>query len=112
MPVETVKQSAILIPVGNTVEVYPSLEDVPRPLRARLNDPRWEFATIVIADRRGREEINKALNGHPGALPLRFLKGAARPLSSSPRSRSHSRIWLGAILLALASAAAFLWLGR
>lgn len=115
MPVETVKQSAILIPVGDAFEFYHSLEDVPQPLRARLADPRWEFATILIADRRGRDEINKALKGHPGALPLRFLKGASRPFSSSPRprSRSRSRLWLAAgIALALASAATFILVAR
>jgi hypothetical protein len=115
MPVKTVKQSAILIPVGDALEFYHSLEDVPRALRARLADPRWEFATILIADRRGRDEINKALKGHAGALPLRFLKGSARPFSSAPQPRSSSpnRVWLAAgFLLALATAAAFLLAGR
>ncbi|MCL6506418.1 MAG: hypothetical protein K6T59_05295 [Bryobacteraceae bacterium] len=117
MPVETVKQSAILIPVGDALEFYQSLEDVPRPLRARLADPRWEFATILIADRRGRDEINKALKGHPGALSLRFLRGSARPFPSAsgpqPRCRSLSRLWLSAgILFALASVAALVLAGR
>jgi len=68
--------------------MYRSMDEVPDPLRNRLlkstNSP--NSATILIADRRGRQEIAKAMRSLSGTrqrhLMQSFLGGAAN--ASSP----------------------------
>ena len=64
MEPNTVRTSTILISVGGRTEVYRSLEQVPKPLRRRLEETTASrnSGTILIADRRGRQEILKSLN--------------------------------------------------
>src|ERR1700685_3049161 len=61
----TLKSSTIFISVGDETRVYRSVEDVPGPLRKRLEQSTngIHSATILIADRRGREEILRAIRG-------------------------------------------------
>jgi len=60
------------------------IDDVPPRLRKQLEDSTNSFnsATILIADRRGREEILRALNGLPSGLRSRL----ASSLCSNPAS--------------------------
>lgn len=89
----TVKTSTIFIAKGGKTRVYHSVNDVPLPLRKQLEDSTNGFnsATILIADRRGREEILRALSGMPSGLRSRL----AISLSSSQESmRKPSRkLW-------------------
>lgn len=57
-----VKTSAVFIASDGVSSVYPSLRDVPEPLRRRLVESTSgrNSGTILIADRRGKEEIEKA----------------------------------------------------
>lgn len=57
------KTSAVLIAAGGERQVYPSVNAVPATLRKMLQDTTSgaNSATILIADRRGKEEISKAL---------------------------------------------------
>ncbi len=57
-----VKTSAVLISSDGMQSVYPSIREVPEPLRTRLVESTTgrNSGTIVIADRRGKEEIEKA----------------------------------------------------
>jgi hypothetical protein len=57
------KTSAVLIAAGGERQVYSSVNDVPPSLRKLLQDSTSgaNAATILIADRRGKEEIAKAL---------------------------------------------------
>ncbi len=66
----TVKTSTIFISVGLKTKVYRSVDDVPPKLRRKLQETTTGLnaATILIADRRGREEIVKALQGLPSGL--------------------------------------------
>ncbi len=50
------------------------MNEVPPGLRKELEDSTNSFnsATILIADRRGREEIVRALNGMPSSLRTRL----------------------------------------
>ncbi len=66
----TVKTSTIFISVGLKTKVYRSVEDVPPKLRRKLEQSTTGLnaATILIADRKGREEIVKALQGQPSGL--------------------------------------------
>jgi len=57
------KTSAVLIAAGGERQVYRSVAEVPASLRKQLQDSTSgaNSATILIADRRGKEEIAKAL---------------------------------------------------
>jgi hypothetical protein len=57
------KTSAVLIASDGGPHVYPSVADVPTSLRRALQESTngANAATILIADRRGKEEIARAL---------------------------------------------------
>ena len=76
------KTSAVMIAAGGERQVYQSVNDVPAGLRKMLQDSTSgvNSATILIADRRGKEEIAKALErvsepapAQPANPPLRIL---------------------------------------
>lgn len=71
---EIVKTSTILISADNTEGVYHSVEEIPEPLRKRLlrSTNGVNSRTILIADRRGRQEIARALRKLPGAAQRRL----------------------------------------
>jgi hypothetical protein len=81
----TVKTSTIFIAKGGRTRVYRSVEEVPASLRKELEDSTNSFnsATILIADRRGREEIIRALNGLPSTLRSR-LASSLGPKQAGP----------------------------
>ena len=91
----TVRTSVILVAVGDRVEAYPSIKDIPPKLREKLIESTSgdDAATILIADRKGREAVQRLL----------------RKETREPRT---PRAWLptwGAILLCGAAGLA-LWL--
>lgn len=81
----TVKTSTIFIAKGGKTRVYHSVNEVPPRLRKQLEDSTNGFnsATILIADRRGREEILRALNGMPSGLRSRLASSLNSPPSSA-----------------------------
>ncbi len=84
----TVKTSTIFIAKGGRTQVYRSVKDVPPQLRKELEQSTNSFnsATILIADRRGREEILRALNGLPSRLRTRLASSLAPKSDSSVAS--------------------------
>lgn len=70
----TVKTSTIFIAKSGKTQVFRSVNDVPPKLRKELEESTNSFnsATILIADRRGREEIVRALHGLPSSLRTRL----------------------------------------
>lgn len=70
------KSSTILISTGETEAVYRSVKEIPVALRRKLlkSTNGLNSATILIADRRGREEIARAIQNLPSSLQRRFLK--------------------------------------
>jgi hypothetical protein len=81
----TVKTSTIFIAKGGKTQVYRSVSEVPPRLRKELEESTNSFnsATILIADRRGREEILRALNGLPSGLRTRLASSlASKPVVS------------------------------
>ncbi len=84
----TVKTSTIFIAKGGRTQVFRSVNDVPPQLRKELEQSTNSFnsATILIADRRGREEIMRALHGMPSGLRTRL----ATSLAPKPAAESES----------------------
>src|ERR1700676_918600 len=84
----TVKTSTIFIAKTGRTQVYRSVGEIPARLRKELEQSTNSFnsATILIADRRGREEIVKALNGLPSNLRSRLANSLA------PRPAAESRV--------------------
>jgi hypothetical protein len=98
----TVKTSTIFIAKGGRTRVYRSISEVPQRLRKELEESTNGFnsATILIADRRGRNEILRALQGLPSALRTRLAasmaptpKDAPAPKASRPLARFVRRNW-------------------
>jgi hypothetical protein len=84
----TVKTSTIFIAKNGPTQVYRSVSEIPDRLRKELEESTNSFnsATILIADRRGREEIVKALNGLPSSLRSRLAN------SLTPRPDAEAEV--------------------
>jgi hypothetical protein len=82
----TIKTSTIFIAKGGKTRVYSSVNDVPPKLRKQLEESTNGFnsATILIADRRGRDEIVRALNGLPSGLRSRLASSLGPKTSKTP----------------------------
>lgn len=88
----TVKTSTIFIAKGGKTRVYHSVNDVPPLLRKQLEDSTNGFnsRTILIADRRGREEIMRALNGMPSGLRSRLANSLDSSSGATARPERRS----------------------
>lgn len=66
----TIKRTTVYISMGDKTQVFRSPEEIPDSLRRQLADSTrgMNSATILIADRGGRAEIRKILNGKPSPL--------------------------------------------
>ena len=85
----TVKTSTIFIAKRGQTRVYRSVDEIPAKLRKELDESTNSFnsATILIADRRGREEILRALNGLPSGLRTRLASSlASKPTAPTFRT--------------------------
>jgi len=80
--------STVMISAEGTDRVYRSVEEVPQSLRTRLlkSTNGANSATILIADRRGRKEIAKAMRNLPA--------NAQRRLMQSIMAESEEMPWL------------------
>ena len=107
MPRVTVKTSTIFISVGEKTQVFRSVDDVPPPLRKQLEQSTngINSATILIADRRGREEILKAIRGLPSSVRSRLAGTATNPGATPHKAKPqqpaqwlHLRNWVELVL--------------
>ena|SRR6476646_1988587 len=100
-----VKTSTILISSGERQTVYRSVEEVPDSLKRQLirSTNGTNSATIVIADRRGRKEIAKAIRNLPAS--------ASPPPVPTPQRAKHAGVTVPQMigLLAIVLAAAIVW---
>lgn len=80
----TLKSSTIFISVGEKTSVYRSVDEVPPRLRKKLEQSTngINSATILIADRRGRQEIARAIRGLPSGMRSPLVPG--RPGAAAP----------------------------
>jgi len=103
--------STVLISAEGADRVYRSVDEVPAPLRHRLikTTNGANSATILIADRNGRKEIDKAMRKLPASAQRRFryLAPGAAP-SAEPPGRLTPRVcrWIAAAFALLALCAA------
>ena len=107
------KTSTILISDSRTDAVYRSVAEVPQRLRKRLlkYTSGMNSATILIADRRGKEELAKAIRRLPGNAQQKLLDAVFGQTSDAGLARffrPYRRTALAAALAVLASAA--IWL--
>jgi hypothetical protein len=98
--------STVLISVDGAETVYRSVEEVPARLRSQLvkctNGS--NSATILIADRRGRQEMARTLRSLPGSAQRRLAQsilGDTEPDLSSWLTRRRKQTIVGLILLCL-----------
>ena len=99
--------STVLISARGADLVYRSVDEIPAPLRTKLlqSTNSANSGTILIADRRGRKEIAKAMRNLPGAAQRR-LHGEGAPGWLTPLRK---RIISGAILALVSVLVAFLF---
>jgi hypothetical protein len=96
------KTSTIFVSVGGHTQIYRSVGDMPDTLRKRLEKTTTgsNAATILIADRNGKEELLRALQGAPASLPLRMTEDVRRKRAHQDRmDRARARRYYLEILL-------------
>jgi len=112
----TARSSTIFIATGEATRVYRSVREVPPELRRRLEKSTsgTNSATILIADKRGREELVRALQGLPSEVQSRLantLRTTHKRQSTAgtrvPPRRWRPRLWLE--LLAPAAVGMIVW---
>jgi hypothetical protein len=112
----TLKTSTIFISKGDRTRIFRSVGEIPEPLRRELEEAHNSFnsETILIADRRGREELRRELNGLPTPLRTRLGRSldppAAEPATPVPtheprRFPQPQRWWALAVPIGMALAA-------
>jgi hypothetical protein len=92
----TVKSSTIFISVGDKTQIFRSVAEVPPRLRKKLEQSTngINSATILIADRRGREEIVRAIRGLPSGVHSRFAASLRKEtVSEKPLTRRLRGLW-------------------
>jgi hypothetical protein len=90
----TVKTSTVFVSVGHETRVFRSVDEVPPEWRKRFERPKGGLKpqTILIADRKGREEILKSLQGQPSSVKTRWRASSGAPVlaAAAPGSRAAS----------------------
>ncbi len=102
----TARSSTIFIATGEETRIYTSTGEIPHDLRQKLHEftRGMNSATIFIADKRGREELLRALEGHPSEVQCRLAEMARQPESGEqPKAQSGRfplslRKWLEILL--------------
>lgn len=95
MALLTAKSSTIFISSGDdTTRVYRSVEEIPAALRRKLQDSTHGInsATILIADKRGREELVRALQGKPTQLQCRLAESIRAGQAQRPKRARAKRL--------------------
>jgi hypothetical protein len=116
----TTRSSTIFVGTSTTTQVYRSLSELPPQLRHKLQESTQSInsATILIADKRGREELIKALQGRPTDIQCRLadtVRSHRRKMKASgTRSRGlvfSLRTWMELLLPVVAGASLWLLIG-
>ncbi len=102
---ELYQTSTVFIAAGRTHTVYRSVEEVPQGLRNLLvkSTNSSNSATILIADRRGRQEVARAMRNLPGPSQRRLMRsilGSRAPTLSEWITPGRRRAIIGVVVLA------------
>lgn len=93
MTVLTGKSSTIFVSTEQGIKVYKSVHDIPRPLRRKLQESMrgMHTATILIADKRGQQELVRALQGQPSHVQCRLaqVEQAQRKTRAAAQQRAR-----------------------
>lgn len=117
MQVLTARSSTIFIATEDGTHVYRAMGEIPAGLRRKLvqSTHGLNSATILIADKRGREELVRALRGGPSDVQCRLVDNLrarqntpAAEISPKPSPLSVARNWLEFLLPLMVGAS--LWL--
>ncbi len=86
MALLTGRSSTIFIATREHTRVYNSVEQIPPPLRRKLKESTRGInsATILIADKRGREELIRALQAQPPNVQRRLAEVVGSPKPADP----------------------------
>jgi hypothetical protein len=110
--------SSVLISAGGADLVYRSVDDVPARLRSKLlkSTNGANSATILIADRRGRKEITRAMRKLPGPAQRRLMQSVLGAEASSTvlewLTPPRKRVILAMILLLALAVIGFVFIHR
>ncbi len=87
----TARSATIFIASGNETNVYRSVEEVPPDLRKKLVETTsgLNSATILIADKRGREELLRALQGGRTEIKRRLVDTMRSKQAGEARGNSR-----------------------
>ena len=115
MALLTARSSTIFIATGMGTQVFRSVDEIPPSLRRKLQESTrgLNSATILIADKRGREELVRALQGQPSEVQCRLAETIrSRQTQAAPeRTRrlpfGSIRVWVEFLLPV--AVAAMLW---
>jgi len=101
------KTSTILISSDDTESVYRDVREVPEPLRKKLyrSTTGINARTILIADRRGQQEITRALQSLPGST-----QQTAPSAAGAPPARSRLTVAQAAGILLAGATGVLAWL--
>jgi hypothetical protein len=101
--------AVVLVSSGGADLVFRSVNEVPVNLRNKLlrSTNGENSATILIADRRGRREVAKAIQALPGSAQERLVRSwlGNQPRIARPRRAAKRRAAILAVLALLAVAA-------
>jgi hypothetical protein len=116
----TARTSTIFIATDQDTRVYRSFDEIPPALRRKLQQTTrgLNSATILIADRRGRQELMGALQGRATDIHSRVLdtlraKQGISQVLAEPAAEAKAnllRLWLEVLLPCLASASLWFFL--
>jgi hypothetical protein len=91
----TAKSSTIFISAEGETKVYRSVDEVPAKMRRRLVESTQgvNAATILIADKRGREELVRALQGRPSDLQCRVVDTLRSRKNEPAAAKLRPSLW-------------------
>ncbi|HEX4751030.1 MAG TPA: hypothetical protein VH302_15930 [Bryobacteraceae bacterium] len=97
MAVLTAKSSTIFVSTDEGTSVYRSMKEIPLPMRRKLQESMqgMHSATILIADKNGRDELIRALQGQPSSVRCRLLEShRAQQQQTAQPGKSPSKMKL------------------
>jgi hypothetical protein len=95
----TVKNSTVFVAVDDETRVFRSVDEVPPGWRKRFENPKGGLKpqTILIADRKGREEIMRSLQGQPSSIQTRWkapqAMGNVAAIATRPAHEFQAPAW-------------------